>query len=175
MTSLARALAGDLVGWTGLNPGVDEAGLRAAIDARWTPERDPRARMARTFRVVRGERAEPPERVDAWLPASETSVASLEYRPPDDLDHRAILADLGAPDVVLGSNHFEIGASVQEHVHAQRGITVAVAQPFPDEQGRSGDPYVAYVQLYPATTTQTYLTKIGQSGDALRPYPRPPA
>ncbi len=32
-----------------------------------------------------------------------------------------------------------------------------------------------HVQLYRPMTAQEYVTTVGQSGDELRPYPRPPA
>ena len=35
--------------------------------------------------------------------------------------------------------------------------------------------YIVYVQLYRPMTAQAYVTTVGQSGDELRPYPRPPA
>ena len=112
------------------------------------------------------------ERVDAWLRVGETEVTSLEFRPPESFDHAAVLAALGEPETVLRSNHFEVGAVVQEHVHAERGITVAVAEPFAEDRHQ---PWIVYVQLYRPMSAQEYVTTVGQSGDELRPYPRPPA
>jgi hypothetical protein len=174
MSTLTESISGSLDGWTGLDPDLDEAGLRATIDARWELETSPQARGPRAFRVIRGHRSVAPETIEAWIAAGQSRVSSLEYRPPNSIDHGALLADLGEPGLVLGSNHFEVGASVQDHVHASRGITLSVADPFPDEEGNAGDPRVVYVQLYPATTTEEYLTTVGQSGETIRPYPRSP-
>jgi hypothetical protein len=172
MTSLADAISGDLAGWTGLTGDLDPSALEAAIGVRWTPDPAPRSRAASAFTVLHGERDSAPERVDGWVRAGETDVTTIEFRPPERLDHDAVLADLDEPDMVLRSNHFEVGASVQEHVHAERGITVAVAEPFTDEHD---EPWIVYVQLYRPMTAQEFVTTVGQSGDELRPYPRPPA
>ncbi len=173
MSTLTESISGSLGGWTGLDAELDEAGLLAAIDARWEPETSPQARGPRAFRVIRGRRSVAPETIEAWIPVGQSRVSSLEYRPPDSIDHRALLADLGEPELVMRSNHFEVEASVQDHVHASRGITLSVAEPFPDEDGNAGDPRVVYVQLYPASTTEGYVATVGQSGEAIRPYPRP--
>lgn len=169
MSGLAQAIEGRLVGWAGLPPDVDRAAL-AAVDARWTDEPGRRVRGSRAFEVVRGERDEAPEVLEAWIPAGATAVASLEFQPPPTTEHAAVLADLEEPDLTLRSNHFETGAVVRDHVHAARGITVSVAEPFEDE---SRGLYVVYVQLYPPTSTQDFTTGIGQSGDVLRPHSRP--
>jgi hypothetical protein len=172
MTSLADAISGDLAGWTGLAGHLEPSALEPAIRVRWTADPQPRSRAASAFTVLHGERDSPPEQVDAWVRAGETGVTAIEFRPPVLLDHAAVLDDLGEPDLVLRSNHFEVGASVKEHVHAERGITVAVADPFTDE---SDEPWIVYVQLYRPMSPQEFVTTVGQSGDELRPYPRPPA
>jgi hypothetical protein len=166
MTSVADAISGDLADWTGLSGALDPLALEAELGVRWSPDPAPHARVANAFTVLHGER------VDAWLRVGESEVTSLEFRPPESLDHAAVLAGLGEPETVLRSNHFEVGAVVQEHVHAERGITVAVAEPFAEDRD---EPWIVYVQLYRPMTAQAYVTTVGQSGDELRPYPRPPA
>jgi hypothetical protein len=161
MTSLADAVSGDLAGWDGLSGNLDPLALEVELGVHWTPDPAPRTRAASAFTVLHGGS------VDAWLRVGETEVTSLEFGPPEALDHAAVLADLGEPETVLRSNHFERGAVVREHVHAERGITVSVAEPFED-----GDPWIVHVQLYRPMTTQAFVTTVGQSGDELRPYPR---
>lgn len=168
MTALAEALAGRLVGWQGLAGGLDEAALRAELGAELTPDPTPRPRAARGYVVLRGRRPTPPEEVDAWLPLGSGVAATVEFEPPAGLDGEALLADLGAPELVLDSNHFQAGAVVEDHVHAGRGITISVGEPFEAGQPRR----IAYVQLYAPTTPEHYVTDIGQSGDRLRPSPR---
>lgn len=161
MSSLAAAISGDLAGWSGLSGDLEPLALEAELGVHWTPDPAPHARAASAFTVLHGDG------VDAWLRVGETEVTSLEFRPPESLDHAAVLAGLGEPETVLRSNHFEVGAVVREHVHAERGITVSVAEPF-DE----GEPWIVHVQLYRPMTAQAYVTSVGQSGDELRPYPR---
>lgn len=167
MTSLADAIAGRLAGWQGLSGKLDEAALRSELVAEFT--RDPvlRPRGTRGYVVLHGARAAPPEVLEAWFPRDTQEAATIEFRPPAELDGEALLADLGEPELLLDSNHFEVGAVVCDHVHAARGITIAVAEPF-----ERGPRRVVYVQLYAPTTTQAYVTELGQSGDELRPYPR---
>jgi hypothetical protein len=171
MTSLADALSGHLVGWTGLEGDLDPAVLERSVGVRWTPEPGPRTRVASAFTVLHGERDGAPAQIDAWVRQGDTEVTTLEYRPPALFDHTAVLEDLGEPETTLRSHHFEAGSSVREHVHAGRGITVAVAEPFGDDDAA---PYILYVQLYRPMSTQEFVTTVGQSGDELRPYPRPP-
>jgi len=170
MSVLELAVEGGLVGWHGLPGALDAAAVKAQIDADWSAAPGSGERVASSFEILRGTRATPPERVEAWFRAGEHLVSSIEFRPPDGTDHAAILADLGEPELLLGSHQFEAGASVQDRVHAGRGITVSLAEPFDEEDERA--PYLVYVQLYGATSTQRYLIAVGQSGKALRPYPR---
>jgi hypothetical protein len=167
VTALADAVAGRLAGWQGLTDGLDEAALRSELGADFTRDATPRPRAGRGFVVLHGRRTAPPEQVDAWFPLDGDAAATVEFAPPAGLDAEALLADLGAPELVLGSNHFAAGAVVEDQVHAARGITLAVAEPF-----EPGPRRVVHVQLYAPTTAQRYMTEVGQSGDVLRPYPR---
>jgi hypothetical protein len=167
VTALGDAVAGRLVGWQGLSGGLDEAALRSELAAEFTRDPTPRPRAARGYVVLHGRRATPPEQVDAWFPLGADEAATVEFEPPGDLDAEALLGDLGDPDLVLDSRHFEAGAVVEDHVHAGRGITIAVAQPF-----EPGPRRVVHVQLYAATTPERYVSDVGQSGEELRPYPR---
>jgi hypothetical protein len=166
MMSLRDAVAGGLAGWRGLPAGLDEPALKREIEAEWSEET--RDRVAMSYRVVCGTRAGEPEQVEAWIRFGEQAVNSLEFRPPrDDTDHGAVLADLGEPELVLASNLSEAGAMLSEHVHASRGITVTVAEPF---EHTGGDPYLAYAQLYAPTDTQGYVVRVGQPGYRLEPF-----
>jgi hypothetical protein len=167
VTSLADAVAGRLVGWDGLAHSLDEGALRSELAARFTREPIPRPRGARGYVVLHGEREAPAKEIEAWFPVDSDEAAMVEFKPPTDIDDEALLADLGEPELILGSNHFEVGAVVRDHVHASRGITVAVAEPFD-----AGPQRVVYVQLYAPTTAQAYVSDVGQSGEELRPYPR---
>jgi hypothetical protein len=166
MMSLREAIAGELTGWRGLPAGLDEPALKREVEAEWGEET--RDRVAMSYRVVGGTRAAEPEHVEAWIRFGEQAVNSLEFRPPRrDTDHRAVLADLGEPELVLASNLSEAGAMLSEHVHASRGITVTVAEPF---EHTGGDPYLAYAQLYAPTDTQGYVVRVGQPGYRLEPF-----
>jgi hypothetical protein len=164
--TIRDAITGALRGWAGLGAGVDEAALRREIDAAWSEET--RERVAMSYRVLSGVRAAEPERVEAWIRVGEELVNSIEFRPPTRAtDHAALLAELGEPQLVLPSNLAEPGAMLSEHVHAPRGITVTVAEPF---EHTGGDPYIAYAQLYAATDTQGYVVRVGQPGYKLEPF-----
>jgi hypothetical protein len=166
MMSLGQVIAGGLVGWRGLPAGLDEASLRREIEAGWSEET--RDRVAMSYRVLCGARASEPEHVEAWIRFGEQAVNSLEFRPPHGAtDHPGVLADLGEPELVLASNLSEAGAMLSEHVHASRGITVTVAEPF---EHAGSDPYLAYAQLYAATDTQGYVVRVGQPGYRLEPF-----
>ena len=167
MTELADAVAGRLVGWQGLSSGLDEAALGAELGAAFTREPNAQPRAARGYVVLHGARSTPPEQVDAWFPLGADEAATVEFAPPAGLDSEALLEDLGEPELVLDSRHFAAGAVVEDHVHASRGITVAVAEPF-----EPGPRRIVYVQLYPPTAPERYVTDVGQSGEELRPYPR---
>jgi len=167
VTSLADAVAGRLVGWDGLADGLDEGALRSELAAEFTREPLPRPRGARGYVVLHGEREEPAKQIEVWLPVNSNEATTVEFRPPTGVEDDALLADLGEPELILGSNQFEVGAVVRDHVHAARGITVAVAEPFD-----AGPRRVVYVQLYAPTTPQAYVTDVGQAGEELRPYPR---
>jgi hypothetical protein len=161
-----EAITGQLRGWAGLGAGFDEAALRDEIDATWDEDR--RDRVAMSYRVLSGARAGEPERVEAWIRVGEELVNSVEFRPPTGATHHsAVLADLAEPELVLPSNLAEPGAMLSEHVHASRGITVTVAEPF---EHTGGDPYVAYAQLYAPTDTQGYVVRVGQPGYKLEPF-----
>jgi hypothetical protein len=160
------AITGALRGWTGLPAGFDAVALRREIDAAWTE--DTRERVAMSYRVLSGARAGAPERVEAWIRVGEEAVNSVEFRPPTgDTNHAEVLADLGEPDLVRPSNLSEPGAMLSDHVHAARGITVTVAEPF---EHTGGDPYIAYAQLYAPTDTQGYVVRVGQPGYKLEPF-----
>jgi hypothetical protein len=164
--TIRDAITGALRGWAGLGAGVDEAALRREIDAAWSEET--RERVAMSYRVLSGVRPGEPERVEAWIRFGEELVNSIEFRPPTRAtDHAALLAELGEPQLVLPSNLAEPGAMLSEHVHAPRGITVTVAEPF---EHTGGDPYIAYAQLYVATDTQGYVVRVGQPGYKLEPF-----
>jgi hypothetical protein len=167
--TLAQAITGALAGWRGLPVGFDEAALRREIDAEWAEET--RERVAMNYRVLAGARATEPEQVEAWIRFGEAVVNSVEFRPPlavtAGTGHGAVLADLGEPELVLASNLAEAGAMLSEHVHASRGITVTVAEPF---EHTGGDPYLAYAQLYAPTDTQGYVVRVGQPGYRLEPF-----
>ena len=164
--SLRQAIAGGLAGWRGLAPGLAEDALRSEIEAQWTEEQG--ERVAMSYRVLTGKRAIEPERVDAWIRVGEQAVNSVEFRPPHGAtDHAAVLADLGEPELVLASNLAEPGAMLSEHVHATRGITVTVAEPF---EHTGGPPYLAYAQLYAPTDTQGYVVRVGQPGHRIEPF-----
>lgn len=169
MSALAAALRGDVAGWAGLPP-LGEPELRAQVPARWAWDPAPTPRGARSFRVLRGTRDEAPHSVEAWFAGEQ--AATVEFRPPDGVDAPALLEATGEPELVTDSNHFEPGGYVQEHVHPARGLALAVARPFPDEQGQTGPPWIVYVQLFAPTDVQTYVSAIGRSGTALRPLPR---
>jgi hypothetical protein len=172
MTSVAQAIAGELVGWSGLPSGFDEQALRSEIAADWRFEPRAGERLARSFGILRAASTGKAGSLEAWIPTGGTVLSSLEFRPDPSIDHAAILADLGEPELVLRSSRYEPGALVREHVHAGRGVTVAVAEPFADEAGRTPPPYIVFVQLYEPGPTTDFVTRVGQSGVEVHPYPR---
>jgi hypothetical protein len=172
MTSVAQAIAGDLVGWSGLPSGFDEQALRSEITADWTFEPRAGERLARSFGILRAANAGKASSLEAWIPTGGTVLSSLEFRPDPSIDHAAILADLGESELVLRSSGYEPGALVRDRVHAARGITLGVAEPFADEQGQTRPPYIVFVQLYEPGSTTDFVTRVGQTGVEVHPYPR---
>jgi hypothetical protein len=173
VSSLRRALDGELVGWGGLPSGFDERALRREVAADWTFEPRAGVRTGHSFGIMRAPGVGMAADLEAWIPTGGAVISSLEYRPHPNIDHAAILADLGEPELVLRSRQFQLGALVRDRVHAARGITLAVAEPFPDEHGQTEARRIVYVQLYEATSTTTFVTSIGQSGIEIHPYPVP--
>jgi hypothetical protein len=169
MSDVSTAIAGGPSGWSGLPRGFDETALRAEIEADWRERPEHGERVATMYRVLDGTRSDPPEHIEAWIRVGDDPINSLEFRPPGGWDHTAILADLGSPDLVLASNIVEPGASASDRVHAARGITVTVAEPF---EHAGGDPYIVYVQVYAPTDVQGYVVRVGQAGYGLRPFAR---
>ncbi len=155
----------------GLPEEFDEVALRAAVPAQWTSHPHAGARAGSSFTILRAPRAGSATELEAWIITGQSTVTSFEYRPGADVDSAAVLADLGEPEHVLDSRHLVIGAVVRDHIHANRGITVSVAQPYEPEPAPS-DPYIIFVQLYAPTSIQGYVTRVGQSGLEIRPYPR---
>jgi hypothetical protein len=175
MSAVADALAGRLADWTGLPAGYDTTTLGREVDADWTFEPRAGVRIARSFGIMRAPRAGESSEIEAWVPTGAELVSSLEFRPPPSLDHAATLADLGEPEVVLATSRYEAGALVRDHVHAARGITVAVATPFAPETGGEHEqpaPYIVFVQLYAAGPTHYFIQTVGQSDVEVRAYPR---
>jgi hypothetical protein len=171
VSSVGAAVGGGLVGWKGLPEEFDEPALRAAVPAEWSSHPHAGARAGSSFTILRAPRAGSAAELEVWIITGQSMITSLEYRPGAELDNAAILADLGAPEHVLDSRHLVTGAVVRDHVHASRGITVSVAQPYEPESAPS-DPYIIFVQLYAPTSIQGYVTRVGQSGAEIRPYPR---
>jgi len=175
MSSIPDTLAGRLADWSGLPDGYDTADLRREVDADWTFEPRAGVRIGRSFGIMRAPRAGESTDLEAWVPTGGELLSSLEYRPPAALDHAAVLAGLGEPEVVLATSRYEPGALVRDQVHAARGITVAVATPFapePDEEREQAPPYIVFVQLYAAGPTHYYTQTVGQSDVEIRAYPR---
>ncbi|HXB64546.1 MAG TPA: hypothetical protein VNV42_06685 [Solirubrobacteraceae bacterium] len=173
MTTVAEALAGELVGWWGLPRSYDERALRGEIAAEWTFRERAGHRIGRSFGILRASLAAPPVVVEAWIPTGGTAISSLEYRPPEGIEHAAVIADFGEPELLLRSRAYERGSLVRDRAYPARGTTLSVAEPFADEQGHADPPYVVFVQLYEATSTTAFVTTIGQHGEEIRPHPLP--
>jgi hypothetical protein len=167
MRGLTRALSGDLAGWRGLEPRLGERELveaTGAARAEW--ETGERVRNAFRFRVLRLERRDAPQLVEAWFRAGGDGAAIVEFDPPAG-DFAALVREYGEADLIQGSRLFDPGGFVEDHVYAERGITLSVARPHePGEWQR-----IVHVQLYPATSTTEWVAELGPSGQELRPYP----
>jgi hypothetical protein len=171
VTSVRQAVDGRLVGWRGLPDRFDERALRQAVRAAWSRAERRGERGGRSFVILTADRAGRAEGLEAWVPVGDSVLSSLEYRPAPGLDHAAILSDLGEPELVLSSRHYAPDGLVSDHVHAGRGITVAVCEPLPASEPSGEPPAIVFVQLYRSTSATEFVTRIGQSGVEPHPYP----
>jgi hypothetical protein len=172
MPDLSRALSGDLAGWHGLEPGLGEPELAAATGAaRAVPEPRERVRNAARFRVLRLERDRAPEVVEAWFRLGDDAAAIVEFDPPGG-DFAALAAEYGEAELTQGSRLFDPDGDVEDHVYADRGVTLSVARPHGADVENMGEwRRIVHVQLYPATSTTDWVAELGPSGEELRPYP----
>ena len=171
MRDLTRALSGDLAGWRGLEPRLGESelvGATGAARAGWDPGE--RVRSAFRFRVLRLERARAPELVEAWFRAGDEGAAIVEFDPPAG-DVAALVREYGEAQLIQGSRLFDPDGSVEDHVYAERGITLSVAHPHEADVEAGEWRRIVHVQLYPATSTTDWVAELGPSGQELRPYP----
>ena len=165
--SLQSVLQGDLTGWRGLPDDLTRATLAEALApvTRVGPSEE-RVRTYQRWTATPVERAVPPEQVEAWAVFGQAAVSLLEWDDPPVTDLPATLESLGSPDLLLQDRRFVAGGRVAEYVYARRGLALAVATPFPGAATTA--PWAVHLQVFPATTTQFYLTDIGPGPD-----PRP--
>jgi hypothetical protein len=171
---ISRATGGELADWTGLPPDATLATLERELQPTQVAGPVEKERPVSRFLVFTFERAADPRAVEAWFPFGSEQAALVEYDDPvvDDLD--ALLDALGPPELEQIGKRGADGALVTEKVYASRGLTLSVATPFEvaaQTEPPPGSRWLVHVQLYPATTTQYWLTDIG-AGLRPRPFPR---
>ncbi len=171
---IERATAGDLAEWTGLPPDETLATLEHELrPGRVSGPVEAERRVSR-FLVFTFERDAEPRLVETWFPFGSEHAALVEYDDPvvDDLD--ALLDALGPPELEQIGKRGADGALVTEMIYASRGLTLSVATPFEvagQDEPPPGSRWLVHIQLYPATTTQYWVTDIG-AGLPPRPFPR---
>ena len=168
--ALRDAIRGRFTGWRGLT-GAETVetvlhaagpGARAAV-----PEEAERVRKRFTRTAI--EREPGHGRVDVWTLYGQDHVTLVEYAEPGIADLTATLRGLGAPIYVAQSETRSAeGGVVFDHVFADRGLTLSIAEPY---AGSSHPRTAVWAQLYRAASAEYYRRYIGP-GPELRPYPR---
>ena len=169
--TLKDALHGELSSWEGLPETETIESLAEQfqpVERIGMPQES--QRTYRQFTSTIFERSVAPTRVEAWVVYGEEHVALVEYEDPPVLKLEETLREYGEPDLIRSDERFEADATVREHIYARRGITLSVAEPF--EAYGGGERRLVHVQLFPATTLETYLADIGVSAHA-RPKTNP--
>lgn len=162
MSDLPAAIRGDLAAWHGLRHGTQRDDVQRELPGEWTFEAGGGVRVGRSFGILRSGD------VEVWIPTGGPLVSSVEF-PARGVDHAALLAQLGEPELAVTSRQFAPDAFVQDWVYASRGLTLSVAKPF-----QGGDAYAVFVQLYEPTDAATFLTLVGQSGPEMHAFPGDP-
>lgn len=169
---IRRAIGGDLRDWQGLAATETVQSLTdqlAPVSSTSKPVE--KARLRRRYQVTNLTRNAAPRTVEAWVPVGSNQVSLIEVDDPVVKDLDGLLETFGSPDLLLSGKRYREGAMVREHVYAGRGITLSVASPFDGESGGPTGDAVIHLQLYPATTPETWTTQIG-AGAELHPFPR---
>lgn len=168
--NLSEAINGHLSGWNGLAAGITRAEFRRQLEpVRSAYEWKNRTRMTRYFDVVELERSVPPLHVEGWFLNDDAHLTLVEVHEPVIHDLAELLARFGPADMVQKHKHVAYGAVVDEHIYAQRGVTLSLV--FPVDASAEQPVRSMHLQLYAAMTAQDYLMDIG-AGAELRPYPR---
>jgi hypothetical protein len=169
--SLKDVLRGELGAWRGLPATETIESLTAQLQPlERVVQPEVRPRTYRRFLCSVFERPIAPSPIEAWVVYGERRVALVEYDDPPALALDDTLREYGAPDIIVSDVRFAADAMVREHIYARRGITFSVADPF--EATTKLERRLVHLQLFPATTLESYLTDIGVS-DAARPKTNP--
>jgi hypothetical protein len=164
---LNEVLSGIYQEWQGLDPNLPLVNLKEELlpiaDIRGPEEL---TRTYQRFNVTHFSRPVPPEEVDAWCVVGQGAVSILEYADPPMRDLEGTLQQYGPPELVLTDQRYAVGMRVQDYLYASRGICISIGEPFPPAP--TYPRRAVYLQLFPASSVQFYLTDIG-SGVATKP------
>ena len=106
MSDLPAAIRGDLAAWRGLRHGTQGDDVQRELPGAWAFESAAGVRVGRSFGILRSGD------VEVWIPTGETLVSSVEF-PARVVDHAALLAQLGEPELAVTSRQFAPDAFVR--------------------------------------------------------------
>ena len=158
MSTLSAALGGDFSGWPGLPETLTPAAAMNALSPLATAgPAVPLQRMHQQMWMLTLERTAASERSELWLSHDQQRVLCIEIYEPRGWDVVSALAALGKPDLVWRNRCFALGAAVNEHVFARRGVVLAVARPVDAPE----NPRVFHAQLFAAMPLEDFISDIG--------------
>jgi hypothetical protein len=162
---LRDAIAGRLADWRGL-AGTETVDSVLAALAPVTEVQAPTdsERQQYLFRRIDVERGIAPPLVALWIAHGEETAALIEYDDPVAPEVDALLEAYQGPDLLLKGQRSVLGATVDEHVFAARGIALSIAEPYAEHRSRR----IIRVQLFRPQSTSCYWRHIGP-GPELRP------
>ncbi|MFI5385013.1 MAG: hypothetical protein ACHQ50_02735 [Fimbriimonadales bacterium] len=166
---IEEVVTGDVTGWRGLPAQI---GLRSVVVALSPVEdlREPRE-ATRTYRRCWHSdirRASPPSPVEVWEEWDHSTVFLIEWDDPPVANLDGTLRELGFPELILKDRRVAIGMTVEEHVYAERGLTLSIGDPYPGSEEKRRR--CTHLQLYQNISLQRFLTEIG-TGPDISPHP----
>ena len=158
--TLTRLFDGEYDDWQGLKPHLSLPELRKELEpVQSVRGPEVQSRTYQQFNVTHFSRYSPPTEVDAWSTVGQETVNILEFSEPPMRDLEATLTEFGTPELLLEDQRYAAGMRVKDYVYAGRGICFSVGEPFPPAP--SLPRRAVFLQLFPASSVQFYVTDIG--------------
>jgi hypothetical protein len=158
MSTLRAALGGDFSGWPGLPETLTPAAaINALSPAETAASAVPLQRMHQQMWMLSLKHTAAAELCELWLSHDQQRVLCIEIYEPRQWDAASALTTLGEPDLVWHNRCFALGAAVNEHVFARRGVVLAVARGI----DTPAPPWVFHAQLFAPMPLEDFISDIG--------------